>query len=629
MDAQARKKAVFRARLNAQKKEKRIDSPLVRYNELEQPVCRVCDVVLKSESHWDAHQVSRKHHEAINTIKASAAGLTRANNVKAEPHKELIKSKPERSTELHSFKPERSTESQKNQSSSVLPPDFFDNNEMKKQKTGHLGELGYFSQHVGYRVGAGNRVQLWHDRWCGDVPLREVYPNLFDCSSNQEDTIDFVLQCQIGGVAWNVSFNRNFNDWEMEDVAAFLDHLYSHTPANSDNDVVWWRLKKNGLFDFRSFYYAIRGSPMVIFPWKSVWCSKVPRRNHNISLSLMVTLPHPQTLATAPPRPPIQPQGFLWWCGGGGCSGFVRRCVKWDSEEGDLALEAEILEFMKDSKNPYAFPSKKELVEAWEDGFAAMKICIESPSLSSSYERDIGMVETLRVSLRTLLMEAGDEQARWAHMGWQWKGFHLLIDVLLGKDSLKSAEPDLYKKTGASAQPEESSSLNLVSEIDRMPSGNVGKAINIQSAGEYTPASEEIAGSKIKQAKGALPEGFFDNKEADLRARGITLVKPDIKDEYKEFEKLIQENLQEVDDRFEEEEIDAAEMIEEAESVEQKAYREKVEMLRKKKLELQAVRSVKRSRVSEGVGKKSRHEESSSDDDGDENFAVDWRAQHL
>jgi hypothetical protein len=38
---------------------------ICRYNELEQPVCRVCDVVLKSESHWDAHQVSRKHHEVI------------------------------------------------------------------------------------------------------------------------------------------------------------------------------------------------------------------------------------------------------------------------------------------------------------------------------------------------------------------------------------------------------------------------------------------------------------------------------------------------------------------------------------------------------------------------------------
>ncbi|KAM3707323.1 hypothetical protein ACJW31_02G016200 [Castanea mollissima] len=122
-------------------------------------------------------------------------------------------------------------------------------------------------------------------------------------------------------------------------------------------------------------------------------------------------------------------------------------------------------------------------------------------------------------------------------------------------------------------------------------------------AGERTSTSEEIAGSKINQAKGALPEGFFDNKDADLRARGIRPVKPDIKEEYKEFEKLIQEDLQEVDDRFEEEEIDAAETIEEAESVEQKTYWEKVEMLKKKKLELQVARSVKRRKASEGVAK--------------------------
>ncbi|MBA0599409.1 hypothetical protein Goshw_028525 [Gossypium schwendimanii] len=65
MDAQGRNKALFRAKLNAQKKEKRIDSPLISYNESDQPVCRVCDVVLKSVSHWDAHQASRKHHEVM------------------------------------------------------------------------------------------------------------------------------------------------------------------------------------------------------------------------------------------------------------------------------------------------------------------------------------------------------------------------------------------------------------------------------------------------------------------------------------------------------------------------------------------------------------------------------------
>ncbi|XP_022151089.1 uncharacterized protein LOC111019111 isoform X2 [Momordica charantia] len=46
-----------------------------------------------------------------------------------------------------------------------------------------------------------------------------------------------------------------------------------------------------------------------------------------------------------------------------GCSGVVRRCKGLDSE-GDFALEAKILEFMKSSKNPEAFPSKKDLIEA-------------------------------------------------------------------------------------------------------------------------------------------------------------------------------------------------------------------------------------------------------------------------
>ncbi|KAF3946501.1 hypothetical protein CMV_027238, partial [Castanea mollissima] len=54
-----------------------------------------------------------------------------------------------------------------------------------------------------------------------------------------------------------------------------------------------------------------------------------------------------------------------------------------------------------------------------------------------------------------------------------------------------------------------------------------------------------------------------------------------------------------------------------------------VNMLKKKKkLELQVARSVKRRKASDGVAKESSHEESSSEDDSDDDFAVDWRAQH-
>lgn len=325
MDAQAKKKALFRAKLNAQKKDKRIDSPLVRYNEFDQPVCRVCDVVLKSESLWDAHQVSRKHREAITNLKANAAGLTKQSNAKPD----IPKAKPEQPSGSQFKIPKSPQEVPKPQSSSVLPPDFFDNNDAKKTRS--------------------------------------------------------------------------------------------------------------------------------------------------------------------------------------------------------------------------------------------------------------------------------------------------------EKDSVHLVDSDLGRNMGASAQ----SSVSNSKEKDHFHGNNNPAQSKVnQATVETKQTSVKTIDAEIKQGKGALPEGFFDNKEADLRARGIKLVKPDVKDEYKEFEKLIQEDLQEVDDRMEEEEIDAAEMIEEAESVEQRNLKEKVEMLKRKRLELKASKA-KLSKSSGVVTKEARHEDSSSDDESGENFAVDWRAQHL
>lgn len=46
---------------------------------------------------------------------------------------------------------------------------------------------------------------------------------------------------------------------------------------------------------------------------------------------------------------------------------------------------------------------------------------------------------------------------------------------------------------------------------------------------DFRQAAQKETGLESKQVKGALPEGFFDDKDADLRARGITPVKPDVK----------------------------------------------------------------------------------------------------
>ncbi|VFQ99701.1 unnamed protein product [Cuscuta campestris] len=153
---------------------------------------------------------------------------------------------------------------------------------------------------------------------------------------------------------------------------------------------------------------------------------------------------------------------------------------------------------------------------------------------------------------------------------------------------------------------------------------------------ESGPSKEQISmltpGTESRKAKGLIPEGFYDNKDADLCARGITPVKLDVKDEYKEFEKLIQEDLQQVDKRLEEEEYDAADMIEEAETVEQRAYKERVEMLKKRKMELKAGKSTLRSKATLPVTTKEstvEEESSSGTDSDDEILTVDWRAKHL
>ncbi|CAM8972487.1 unnamed protein product [Rhodiola kirilowii] len=144
------------------------------------------------------------------------------------------------------------------------------------------------------------------------------------------------------------------------------------------------------------------------------------------------------------------------------------------------------------------------------------------------------------------------------------------------------------------------------------------------------PEAPEIENTTATPSVGALPAGFFDNKDADLRARGIEPVKPNVNDEYKEFEKLIQDDLQEVDNRLEEEEIDAAEMIEIAETLEQQAYREKVERLKKLKMKVEEAKSSTIKKDGPASRNDTVDEESSSDSDEDyDDSTVDWRAQHL
>jgi zinc finger protein 830 len=100
----------------------------------------------------------------------------------------------------------------------------------------------------------------------------------------------------------------------------------------------------------------------------------------------------------------------------------------------------------------------------------------------------------------------------------------------LGADAVKPSELDSSLKPAGSIQTKATRSL-LEDETGGLPSGNHLQTKNTEDARGITNTATptEISDSQAKQGQGALPEGFFDNKEADLRARGIKPVKPDVK----------------------------------------------------------------------------------------------------
>uniref|UniRef100_A0A2N9IB59 Uncharacterized protein n=1 Tax=Fagus sylvatica TaxID=28930 RepID=A0A2N9IB59_FAGSY len=84
-----------------------------------------------------------------------------------------------------------------------------------------------FSQHISYTVGDGARLRFWHDVWCGDRPLRSLFPSLFQLARAPEATVADLCHFQGMSCVWDVAFIRSVQDWELEMIDSFMTLLYS------------------------------------------------------------------------------------------------------------------------------------------------------------------------------------------------------------------------------------------------------------------------------------------------------------------------------------------------------------------------------------------------------------------
>jgi hypothetical protein len=135
-----------------------------------------------------------------------------------------------------------------------------------------------FSKGLRFEVGIGSKVRFWHDVWCSDQPLKHVFPSLFSIARYKEAWVKENFIWRNGNVEWNVNFVRSVQDWEVDVVSSFFEKLYSYKISHGNEDCIQWSPSKKGTFEVKTLYKALSTQNYEVFPWKSIWHSKVPSR---------------------------------------------------------------------------------------------------------------------------------------------------------------------------------------------------------------------------------------------------------------------------------------------------------------------------------------------------------------
>jgi hypothetical protein len=64
----------------------------------------------------------------------------------------------------------------------------------------------------------------------------------------------------------------------MDVISSFFEMPYSYKFSQGNVDWIYWSPSKKGVFEVTSFYKVLSNPANEMFPWKSIWRTKVPSR---------------------------------------------------------------------------------------------------------------------------------------------------------------------------------------------------------------------------------------------------------------------------------------------------------------------------------------------------------------
>lgn len=125
---------------------------------------------------------------------------------------------------------------------------------------------------VRYRVGSGERILFWLDRWVGDRPL------VFNCARDKEAKLQDYLERKGGQVVWGPTLRTNLTETEEGQLVDLLRFLQNVQIYEEDKDSRVWAASRDGLFSVSSFFAYITRSDRVECKSARVWKIKAHPR---------------------------------------------------------------------------------------------------------------------------------------------------------------------------------------------------------------------------------------------------------------------------------------------------------------------------------------------------------------
>ena len=112
----------------------------------------------------------------------------------------------------------------------------------------------------------------------GDSKLKDLFPlPLRIATHNSAAVADLWGRQGGGGGGWEAHCRRSFQDWELEEVTHFLEHI-SAVKVQEGEDSLVWKIERRGKLNVKLYYRSLRAENSLLFSAKEIWGLYAPLR---------------------------------------------------------------------------------------------------------------------------------------------------------------------------------------------------------------------------------------------------------------------------------------------------------------------------------------------------------------